>query len=59
MFGKKSATEIKSGLDSKWGLTKRQQACEYAKACREIYQSTKVVRSPLYVFQNRTHQSPP
>ncbi|KAI0277975.1 hypothetical protein BGY98DRAFT_976064 [Russula aff. rugulosa BPL654] len=29
-----SATEIKSGLDSKWGLSKRQHACEYAKACR-------------------------
>jgi hypothetical protein len=43
-----SATEIKLGLDSKWGLSKRQHACEYAKACREVYRSTKVVRSPSH-----------
>jgi hypothetical protein len=47
-----SATEIQLGLDSKWGLSKRQHACEYSKACREVYRSAKVVRSPFtYEFR--------
>ena len=45
----KSAAEIRSELDSKWGLSKRQHACEYAKVCREAYRTAKVVHSPSYV----------
>jgi len=39
------ATEIKSGLDSKWGLSKRQFACEYSKAGRDVYRSAKMISS--------------
>ncbi|KAF8480430.1 hypothetical protein DFH94DRAFT_742814 [Russula ochroleuca] len=39
------ATEMKSELDSKWGITKRQHAYEYSKTCRDVYRFTQMISS--------------